>query len=374
MGIENFNGFIKTKAPNAILEVPLQTFSNKSIAIDMYGLIFKMRSGALKAVQNVIDFETGEVNHAEINSKCTELIINRFIQFMKLNINLILCFDSEHNELRAKVRARRNKNKKPNREKFSQCQEKLKNIDPLFRASIINEMSSLYRKMQELQDGYVGGLKDLLKTIGFIVVHPSDFYTPKTTGDGEALCSTLCMNGICASAYVSDGDFHLYGGNTSIIEMDERWEVLNGARQKVWYVTLRSLEVLLQVYGINFQQFQQACILGGIDYNDGVPGIALITAMKNIKMHGNITNFAIVNHNESSKKGKSPIDWTLINYDEVKKIIDTACIQLPQRNWNFNIENFHKYGKISLEREGLHSFYGMILYTPIIKNHSMIAL
>ena len=107
MGIDGFNEFVKKKSPNSILILDLINLSGKYMSIDMLGLIFKMNYIAIKSTNNIINFQTGEVNYPEINQKCTELVLNRLILLMNHNINLILCFDYKPHKLRQKVMLRR---------------------------------------------------------------------------------------------------------------------------------------------------------------------------------------------------------------------------------------------------------------------------
>lgn len=367
MGIDSFNKFIKDKVPGALTEIPLQHFSGSTMSVDLFGLLFKMRPGAVKSVDKLIDLSTGEINHADINVKCTELVLKRLILYMKHDINLVICLDSKHHKLREKVRERRNNQRKKNTSEFNLLKSQLLKMDPLFRNNIATKMKNIYQNMVDTQDGYINGLVDLLKTVGFIVVSPSDFYPKGSTGDGEALCATLCMNNICNVGIVTDGDFHLYGGSFSIIDLNEKWVTENGFNKKIHIATIRSLPQIMEKEDITFDQFQQICILSGIDYNDGVKGIAFATSFKHIKKHGDIRNFAVFNYNESVKKKVEPIDWTLINYDEVKQVIDSAMVELPNRNWNFNVTNFNKFAKNSLILEGLPDVYNLLYDTPVVQ-------
>lgn len=367
MTIDGFNDYIKKKNSKCITKIPLNLFKGKTFSFDIYGLIFMMRSGAIKSVDTLFNIENGDVNYSEIDKKCTELIISKLCVYLNHNINLILCFDSKHHSLRSIVREKRSNSKSTLRNKFKELKEKLKNTDPLFRPSILNEMKKTYTLMYDVPDYYITNLKTLLKDIGFCVLTPAEFYNGKT-GDGEALCATLCMNQISYAAVTSDGDYHLYGGTYSILSLEEEYILENGLRKKEWYVNFRNINIFLEEEGISFYQFQQISILAGVDYNFGVKGISFTTAIKHIKKYGTLEKFLIENESECLKKNKDPINEDDINYSVVKELIDSAIVVIPKIDYDFNIEKFIQQAKTVLLKESLLNSYSLLSNTTLIQN------
>jgi len=146
--------------------------------------------------------------------------------------------------------------------------------------------------------------KQILENLGFVVYTPDNFYIGNHSGDGEALCATFCLpkNNICVAAMTKDYDALLYGSRYILTDIESekiKEKILQNNVERTIEKTihkalLKDKNIIMDKMNINETQFQIGSILGGIDYNTNLPGIAFATAIKKIIKIQNIEYVAFM--------------------------------------------------------------------------------
>lgn len=358
MGIEGFSNFLKSKAPKSIVEIPLKALSGKKICIDMANLIFRMRCGAISQAIRSTDLLSEEPSINLINKINTKYILDRLALFLYHNINVICIFDSEPHPLRSIVHGRRKKDKDDVKAKFDEIRKKWLDVSIMERQVLIPDYIKYYTRFYTSPPfGYMAHIQNLCRELGFPTYNPSIFFPSvdghPSSGDGEALCATFCMNGndYCWGAYTNDSDFHVYGGNYSILDIFEK--NITGIRE--YHIQIRCLESILSQLNVDFDSFQKICIIGGCDYNERIVKVQSTTVYNKFIKAG------------SFEKLKSMLDITPSNIDEVSKIFRSSIIKIEPPQLIFDIIKFNTCSQKLLNNESYYDYIKVINDIPMFK-------
>lgn len=342
MGIESFSTFLKKYAPQSYYEIPMESFRGKTIAIDMNNLMFIMMSTSIKEILSQTNLAESSPDRLLITQKTLDRILYRLEIFFQYGITPVCVFDGKAIPLKNHVKAKRNKSREQIKSKLAVAEKNLYSTDPLLRNQLlINEYEKYYKQDVNVDFNFIEQLKDILKTTGFVVLCAADFHLE--TNDAEALCASLCLpgNNYCYAAATTDSDFHTYGGNFAIIDIEMRYFVRDGYRVQMHYAMVRSLESILIQTDLTFDSFQDLCILMGTDFNPNIPNVGPVKSWDLIKRLGNIPTI-------SQYK-----DVTILNYCEVKKVFSSTIAKIDIPEPKFNRALFREYARDVFERYGM---------------------
>jgi 5'-3' exonuclease len=366
MGVQDFSAFLEKAAPQSTFKVPLSTFAGKRIAIDIDNLVYIMLVVVTRQVVKSTNLVEKEPDQQEIHRLTLSRILDRLTTFMYYGIQVVCCFDSEPNPLKNRVKEQRTAKHKKTEDEYESARQALYSADPLFRNAQLTE-----RFAKACQNNIKPGwefsahIRNLLSTLGFPVLEAKDYF-PKIqygnemkplNGDGEAVAAALCLSGndYCIAANTTDSDFHVYGGNLAITELETERKVVNGVNVTIHYAIVRSLEAILQQSSYSFDKFRDQCILLGTDYNVRIPGIGPVKSAKLIKDHGSILGIGM----------SRAQDISILNYMDVLQIFSAPMKRIEPPQVDFDVAKFHN-NKGILEIEGLTQYNKIISDLPLV--------
>lgn len=329
MGITNFSKFLSRRAANCYAEVPLDFFRNKRVAIDMHGYIHQIMFGAMaNKVERLTEIARPEM--FEVEKKTLDILFNRLTIMLYAGITPVCVFDSKPHELKSTTNMKRKEYKMKNIMKLEELERRQYSTQ-----TGLSEWKQYMKRTVEPTRDFIDEMKYILESNGFPVLTASDYLTG--TGDGEALCASLCMEGndLCAAAMTEDSDFHVYGGNVAITGIIKK--------NSGYYAKTRSLENILLETGLTFPQFRDLCIMMGTDFNKNIPRIGEVKSWDLIIKHGSVENIS------------KTLDTSILNYDTVKNIFESSIVRLPlnEQDVSFNSATFREQSRSVMSQYGL---------------------
>jgi 5'-3' exonuclease len=178
---------------------------------------------------------------------------------------------------------------------------------PFDPAVIVEYLEKLQSQQISITSDDMALLKDMFRVLQVpsILAH----------GEGEALASALCVNGLVDLVASEDTDVLAYGAPLVISKINTSAETC---------IELRHAD-LLEKMELSHEQFRDLCIMCGTDYNRNMPGVGPDTSFKLIYSHGSIEEIA-----------KLPkYDVSILKYDRVRELFGVEnCVfvlaSLPQ--------------------------------------------
>lgn len=284
MGIEKLNPFLKKHAPEAMKNMSVELFKGHRIAIDGSNLLFRMWQLAHKKVVDRTNVPECEPNREE-TFKLMLLEFRRFIRrFLMNGITPIIVIDGEHPVEKGATKQKRRDNKLKIQEKIRESKDKLSLIDPLDITEGHREELRKYMR----QDVYI--TKDETESFATIVAGIGIPFI-QAKGEGEQVCSMLCLENKVSAVYSTDTDNLVYGCKlliTGFKQEDDDEEVIGILNESTECFKTVNLEVILDSLELSFEQFIDLCIMAGCDYNSNIPRVGIGRAYPLIKEHGSI--------------------------------------------------------------------------------------
>jgi len=347
MGIEKFGEFLKTHAPNCYIDVPLSHFRGHRVSVDMDNLNHVMMRISTKIEIGETDMANQDPDQVSIHRRAKEMILTKLEVFFQAGITPVCVFDGIPHPLKQHAKQKKAKNKDKLKTRLETARKQLREGDPFIRNPIVlNEYVTCAKQDVKVSREFVHELKDILRSVGFPVLHADD-YPNIMTKDAEGLCATLCLQGndYCVAGYTTDSDFHVYGGNIQITEIEGR-STKDGIVQ---YAKVRTLEAILQQSGLSFPQFQDFCIMLETDFNPNIPGIGLVKAWARLKKYGSLDQMALYE------------DVRILNHLQVRQLFNSTIVRL-EFDPNFNMDLFRANSRDVFGVHGLHDHTGRIFH------------
>lgn len=336
MGIKYFNEFIKKHAPNCYLEIPLENFRGRRLAIDISVIVFANYSTAIKEVLAKTNLAMNKPDQSEIDRLVIDKVIANLTVYLHYGITPVIVFDSKAHPLKqVGAKAKRKIDKDKIKEKLKEAEDNLYNTDPLFRVQpLVEAYSKYYKQNIEISHDIMSELKNILSVSGFPCFSSSDFNLETT--DSEGICAALCISGndYCVGVVTNDSDVHVYGCNLALTEIYSK----KVNKIPTHFAKVRSLELILHQSGLTFNQFRDLCILQGTDFNPNIPGVGQVGSWDYISKYGSIENMAIYGVNVS-----------ILNYPNVLKIFDSTIVKIQIEAPDFNKELFQANGRSTFD-------------------------
>jgi len=350
MGIDSFSTFLKKYAPQSYFEIPLESIRGKRVAIDMNNLIYIMMSTSIKEMVSRTNLADSPPDRDLINQKTLDRILFRLEIFLQYGITPVCIFDGKPIPLKQQhAKVKRDKRREQIKTKLTEAEHRLYSTEPLLRNQyLINEYEKYYKQDVDIPYDFIEQLKDIVQTSGFPVLRAEDFNFK--TNDAEALCASLCLTGnnYCFAGMTTDSDFHTYGGNIAITDIELRNRIQDGHRIQMHYATIRSLEAILQQTGLSFDSFQDLCILMGTDFNPNIPNIGPVKSWNLIQRGGNIPYISQF------------MDVSILNHPEVKQVFTSTLKKLDIPDPNFNQKQFREHGRNTFDLYGMRDHASII--------------
>ena len=281
MGIKGVNKKAEECAPDAFFTMMITLLSGLRIAIDGNNWMYTNRATARKRVINKTDIALGQPDEHEIRREWFLMAINFVIGWLSHDITPVFCFDGKAPVEKDGTKAERQASRTAAKEKIDSFYEQLKgdvlaqpvDIMKQLRTSLLNYNFIPYEDFELF--------KMIIKGIGVP--------TLQARGDGEHLCSALCVDGKVAAVFSTDTDNLVYGcpllitGFSTQSSYDE-----NGF--KVQHLDCVRLDRMLTGLKLKHEQFVDFCIMCGCDFNTNMPQCAVGRSYPLIQQYGSIDN------------------------------------------------------------------------------------
>ena len=300
MGINNLNELIKRYAPDAFIKVPIDQFAGKRIAIDAANLMFTHMAIARKKVVNRTDLAMGPPDILAIRKEWSNSIVNFILSWVNNGVTPVFVRDGIHPNAKTATRQKRREVREKQKAKIDALYEKLNQTTDLLQTpgALLEELRKELRNYNFIPDEDYELFYSLIAGIGIPCL--------KADGDGEKLCSMLCIEGKVAAVFSVDTDNLVYGCPLVINHFSDTYSY-NAEGQRIQQLDCVRFDRIIQRMDISHNVFVDLCIMSGCDYNENMPGIAGHKSLNLLRKYGNIDklpdNYKIdcLNHYECRK-------------------------------------------------------------------------
>lgn len=280
MTIKGLNAFLNKNHKDLRRPIPITAFRGKRVAIDAHYLAFVMMAVAKKRVVVSTDVATTEIDEHRVRALWLKSILDWTCRnFLVYQVCPVFCFDGEHPQEKMAVQIDR-------REKSAQISQRIEELQRAEKDILSVEEPEELRKLLardvhvRREDTQV--LLAALRSMGlpYLVAR----------GEGEKLGALLVRAGKAIALYSSDSDSLAFGTHIQLKEFQGM--AATGMLHQPYAPALMTMELseLLSVLGLSYLQFVDFCILCGCDYNEKVPMIGPIKALKIIRQYGSLDN------------------------------------------------------------------------------------
>ena len=228
MGIHLLNTFLQSLRNNGSRKIDLSSLSGRKIVVDIYIYMYRF-----KAMGGLLE---------NIYLMCSI--------FRYYNISALFVFDGKVNKLiKNKTLIKRKEERERAKSKYNQIKDSLQYANDIEKELLEEKMNKLRRKFIKISKTDIDDVKCLLDANGM----------PYLMADGEAdeLCCALVIKGIAFACLSEDTDMFAYGCP----------KILKFISLINHTAILYSMSNILNSININFNNFQQLCLLSGTDYN-----------------------------------------------------------------------------------------------------------
>ena len=279
MGIKDINKLTKRHAPDAFFTLPINLLSGKRIAIDGPNWMYTNMAIARKKVINRTDIATQELNPIEIRREWFLAALNFITGWLSYNITPVFVFDGQHLADKDDTKAKRRDARVATRAKIEALYKQLDG-DILERpGNIIEELRKELRNYNFISSEDFELFKMVIKGIGIPCL--------QATGDGEQLCSALCVDRKVAGVFSADTDNLVFGCPLVINGFSETCSY-DEYGNRVAHLDCVRLDRILDGLKMSHSLFVDLCIMCGCDFNTNMPGYASIKSYGLLQKHGSI--------------------------------------------------------------------------------------
>ena len=255
MGVQ-ISGMIQGK------EFEMRELAGKRVAIDAFNTIFQF----LSIIRDRFTGEPLKDSHGNVTSHLSG-IMYRFSSMLEAGVRPVMVFDGKPPAFKRGTQIAREERKQEAEKKWKEA------VDAGRPAMKYAQAASRFTP-EMMESG-----KELLGYMGVPVL--------QAPSEGEAMCATMCRDGIVDFASSQDYDSLLFGAPRLLrnISVSGKRKL---PRQEVWVEVkpeIIELDKALRELGISREQLVTIGLLIGTDYNDGVMGVVPKTALKLVKEH-----------------------------------------------------------------------------------------
>lgn len=279
MGIKGINTLLRRHAPDAFFTIPIIWLSGKRMAIDGNNWMYTNITIARKKVINKTDVAVQEPNPQEIRREWFLSALNFVIGWLSYNVTPVFVFDGRHPPEKDETKSKRRDARIATRAKIDALYQQL-NRDILERpANIVEELRKELRNYNFISNEDFELFKMVMRGIGIPCL--------QATGDGEQLCSSLCIEGKVAAVFSVDTDNLVYGCPLVITGYSENC-TYDEYGNRVAHLDCVRLDRVIDGLKISHSMFVDLCIMSGCDFNTNMPGYAAIKSFTLLQKYGSI--------------------------------------------------------------------------------------
>jgi 5'-3' exonuclease len=273
----------------------MESFRGCAIPIDGGSWFFKMRVVARDRIIYSRDIFARPFNESEADEPWMHMIFDAIKEFIVNGITPVIVFDGEASHLKDGCKEERYAAKEPKRREISELLAS-KPIDVLRTDKVsLKKYQDLLADLTYVPPESSDLLRNFLSGIGIPTFHCME--------EAERLCAALCREGMSA-VFSPDGD--TFAHHAPILLRNISKETMVKGNSHVRCFEMVEFNDVLRVLGVTPQQFTEACVLAGCDYNQGgrIKGVAFGVALKEIKKYGTLDTMSMykdiksINHRE----------------------------------------------------------------------------
>jgi flap endonuclease-1 len=281
-------------------KIDVRKLFGKLIAIDAFGLMYKIRSVSKKQYLSKINPFGVEIDEDAVDIEWLSRCLNQIMEYMSYGLIPVLVYDGAKSPLKKRKCEERAKITQKAELEISELRAANSEIDPLVVSlKDINKLRKLLKEINKMPQSSIQLFKQFFKDIGIPWVNAK--------GEGEKTCALLNNQGICSAILSNDGDCFAYGGNLILLEKTDIFDE-NGFGF-VGYTTAE-LDPLLDKVEMEFELFQELCVMAGTDFNQNIRNVGFNNSMGLLHQHGSIKrvgkntkhDISILNHKEVLKE------------------------------------------------------------------------
>lgn len=243
MGIHGLMRLINEYSPGAIKEKEIKSYFGRKICIDasmsLYQFLIAIRAGP---DQSFLTNADGEVTSHLIG------MFYRTLRMMDNGIKPCYVFDGKPPELKSGELDERRKKREENAKKLEEAKE----------TGDQEEINKFERRGVHVTKQHNEEAKKLLRLMGIPVI--------EAPSEAEAQCAVLVKAGKCFGTSTEDMDALTFGTKKLLRNM-------NASASRKLPILEIDLNIILEDWGIDMDQFIAICVLCGCDYTNKIRGI-----------------------------------------------------------------------------------------------------
>lgn len=325
MGINNINKFLKDKVPNAFFSLNIDKLKGKKIAIDGAHWAFTNMAIARKIVVNRTNLLINELDNNDIRKEWFSLCLNFLLLLLSHNITPIVIFDGKNPIEKTDTKSERRENQTNYKDKIDNLTLQLKETPT---KEVAENLKKYLRNYIHILPENFQLLKTVIASLGIPCI--------QAKGEGEQLCSSLCIDGIVAAVFSADTDNLVYGCPLLLT---------NFKGGNVCQFECVRIDTILQELSLTHKTFIELCIMSGCDFNTNIHGYGVAKSFALLKKYGSIDLLP------------SNLDITCLNHIRCREIFSYRCskdlLLNDYSNENYNIEHIFNFNKESISKESI---------------------
>lgn len=284
MGINGLNPLIKRHSNDAFFTMDIRKLYGKRIAIDAYGWMYANMSIVRKKVVSKMDVTLDAPDVGEIRKEWLIAGTNFALTWINNNVEPWFVFDGK-NTPPEKIDT-----KLARKEKSVKKKEKVDSLYEQISSDILDNSPSLTTELRKaLSDHFTVSFEDI--EIFKSVLRHMGVPCLEADGDGEKLCSSLCIEGKVAAVFSIDTDNLVYGCPLVINSISRNYTYEDGKR--IINLECVRIDKVLEGLKLTYPSFVDLCIMCGCDFNTHIPKYAAIKSYKLIAEHGSIDKLTL---------------------------------------------------------------------------------
>lgn len=275
MGVNKLRKFIQERTPDAFFKLDIVQLTGMKVAIDANNWMFTNYAIAMKKVVDRINVAVQDPDPSEVRRVWFSAVFNFISKWVECRILPVFVFDGEHPPEKADTKRKRGDTRRKLREKINKTKHDLQNIDLFDRATLdVEELQKNMANDTSISPADFEAFRNFLGELCVPVV--------QAKGDGEQLCSSLCIEGKVAAVFSTDTDNLVYGCPLLITNFSKEW--IN----KSPHLDCIRADKVLEGLQMNREEFVDFCIMCGTDFNENMKGYASKKCFNLIKEHRSI--------------------------------------------------------------------------------------
>lgn len=297
MGIKKLKQLISTRAPQALIQIPISVLSGKRIAIDGNNWVLLNLAICRKYYLEKLNLEMEDPDPVLLRNKCLIQLITFLLDWIDQGILPVIVFDGSAPIQKANTHAERKEQARKQKEDIAHLTQQVRSTD-FPEQEIVESLRKALKQCNSLPYADMKFMQRVLQDLGFPVLF--------ATTEAEKLCSMLCIEGQVGAVFSTDTDNLVYGAPLVLTGLAQSTFDEDGYRIRM--VEGIRLDLVLEGLELSHAMFVDLCIMCGCDYNENIRGYGIQKSYALIQEYGYIHRLP------------STIDTKVLNYRDCRAI------------------------------------------------------